>query len=86
MASRLPAEILAKKKIGFDIPLGAWIREGLRDFTRDALSPERLRRHGFFDEAFVRSTLEEHLRGTHNHRQLLWPLVIFQSWFDHYLG
>jgi len=86
LASRLPPEILHKKKIGFDIPLGIWIREDLRAFTLDILAPERLRRHGFFDESFVRSLLEEHLRGSHNHRQLLWPLIIFQSWHDRYLS
>jgi len=86
MASRLPPEILAKKKMGFDIPLGVWIREDLRDFILETLAPARLRRHGLFDERFVGGILEEHLRGSHNHRQLLWPLVIFQSWHDHYLG
>jgi asparagine synthase (glutamine-hydrolysing) len=86
MSSRLPAEILGKKKIGFDIPLGVWIRKELRDFTLDTLAPGRLRKHGFFNEAFVRTVLDEHLRGSHNHRQLLWPLVIFQYWHDHYLS
>ena len=86
MASRLPAEILTKKKIGFDIPLGVWIREELRDFVLATLAPERLKRHGFFDDRFVRGVLDEHLRGTHNHRQLLWPLIIFQFWYDRYMN
>jgi asparagine synthase (glutamine-hydrolysing) len=86
MASRLPGKILTKKKIGFDIPLGVWIRDELRDFVLDTLSPGRLRRHGFFNEDFVGKLLDEHLRGRHNHRQLLWPLVIFQYWHDLYLS
>jgi asparagine synthase (glutamine-hydrolysing) len=84
LASRLPTEILNKKKIGFDIPLGPWIRTELREFVRDTLAPEALKRHGYFDETFVRKVLDEHLAGTHNHRQLLWPLVIFQYWHDRY--
>ncbi len=86
LVSRLPAEILAKKKIGFDLPLGPWLRDELREFVRDTLSPVRLRRHGFLDEDFVRKVLDEHMAGTHNHRQLLWPLVIFQFWHDRYIG
>jgi asparagine synthase (glutamine-hydrolysing) len=85
LASRLPKEILTKKKIGFDIPLGPWIRRELRDFVLDTLAPSRLRRHGFFDEAYVRTILDEHLAGSHNHRQLLWPLIIFQFWHDRYI-
>ena len=81
----LPPEILAKKKIGFDIPLGDWIRKGLRDFVLDTLRPENLRKHGLFEPRFVARVLDEHFRGRHNHRQLLWPLIIFQSWHDRYL-
>jgi asparagine synthase (glutamine-hydrolysing) len=85
LASRLPAEILNKKKIGFDIPLGPWLRNELKPFVMDTLSPARLRRHGFLDEGFVRKILDEHMAGAHNHRQLLWPLVIFQFWHDKYI-
>ncbi|MBN1938924.1 MAG: asparagine synthase (glutamine-hydrolyzing) [Candidatus Aminicenantes bacterium] len=84
LAGRLPDSILKKKKIGFDIPLGAWMRGDLRDFVRDTLAPERLRRHGYFNEAFVSGILKEHFDGSHNHRQLLWPLIIFQNWHDRY--
>jgi asparagine synthase (glutamine-hydrolysing) len=86
LASRLPAEILNKKKIGFDIPLGPWLRNELREFVLDTLSPARLKRHGYLDEGFVRKILDEHMAGAHNHRQLLWPLVIFQFWHDRYIS
>jgi asparagine synthase (glutamine-hydrolysing) len=82
----LPPEILTKKKIGFDIPLGDWMQTALKDYTLDMLSAANLKRHGLFDPAYVQHLLREHLRGRHNHRQLLWPLVIFQSWRDTYLG
>ena len=85
LAGRLPDEILSKKKIGFDIPLGAWMRNDLKSFVRETLAPDRLRRHGYFDEAFVAAVLKEHFDGSHNHRQLLWPLIIFQNWYDRYL-
>jgi len=86
LAGRLPDEILNKKKIGFDIPLGVWMRNDLKTFVQGTLSPDRLRRHGYFDEAFVARILKEHFAGTHNHRQLLWPLIIFQNWHDRYLS
>ena len=81
----LPPAILKRPKIGFDIPLGVWMREELRDFVRDVLAPERLRAQGYFDAGYVQRILKEHMEGSHNHRQRLWPLVIFQFWHDHYL-
>lgn len=86
LADRLPEEILTKKKIGFDIPLGAWMRNDLKGFVQETLAPERLRRHGYFDEAFIARILKEHFAGHHNHRQLLWPLIIFQNWYDRYMA
>jgi asparagine synthase (glutamine-hydrolysing) len=86
LKGRVPDEVLTRKKIGFDIPLGPWIREELWDFANDTLSPAALARHGFFNAAYVRGLLEEHKTGAHNHRQLLWPLIIFQFWHDHYLS
>ncbi|MBN2199437.1 MAG: asparagine synthase (glutamine-hydrolyzing) [Candidatus Aminicenantes bacterium] len=85
LKGRVPGEILTLPKIGFDIPLGVWIRNELRDFVRSVLSPEGLSRHGFFDRSYVERILNEHMAGRHNHRQLLWPLIIFQFWHDRYL-
>jgi asparagine synthase (glutamine-hydrolysing) len=85
MAPYLPPEILTRKKIGFDIPLGVWIRNELKDFVTDVLSPANLNKHGFFNQATIEKFLKEHLQGAHNHRQLLWPLIIFQFWYNRYM-
>lgn len=85
MAPYLPPEILTRKKIGFDIPLGVWIRNELKDFVTDVLSPANLNKHGFFNQTTVEKYLKEHLQGAHNHRQLLWPLIIFQFWYNRYM-
>jgi asparagine synthase (glutamine-hydrolysing) len=85
MAPYLPPEILTRKKIGFDIPLGVWIRNEIKDFVTDVLSPDNLNKHKFFNQAAIEKILKEHLQGAHNHRQLLWPLVIFQFWYNRYM-
>jgi hypothetical protein len=32
------------------------------------------------NRAYIQKKLQEHLNGRRNHRQLLWPMVIFESW------
>ncbi|MFQ6082106.1 MAG: asparagine synthase (glutamine-hydrolyzing) [Candidatus Aminicenantia bacterium] len=81
----LPAEILDRKKIGFDIPLGVWIKNELKDFVLDILSKENLKKHCFFNYSYIEKILKEHFSGAHNHRQLLWPLIIFQFWYNRYI-
>jgi len=85
MEAHLPRKVLYRKKIGFDIPLGVWIRKELKDFTLEILSKENLNRHGFFNYSYIEKILKEHFSGKHNHRQLLWPLIIFQFWYNHYI-
>ena len=85
MRAVLPPEILTRKKIGFDIPLGVWIRHELREFVTDVLAPDRMKQHGFFNHNYIETLLKEHFQGAHNHRQLLWPLIIFQFWYNHYM-
>ena len=85
LRDRLPSEILTRKKIGFDIPLGVWIQNELKDFVSDILSPAHLKRHGFFSADYVQTLLKQHFHGDHNHRQRLWPLIIFQFWYDQYM-
>lgn len=84
MAGRLPEEIFRRPKIGFDLPLGSWLRQDLKGFVEDVLSPQNLSRHGFFNQNYIEEKLKEHFRGQHNHRQLLWPIIIFQFWYDRY--
>ena len=47
----LPAEIVHGRKRGFSIPAAAWLRGELEPFARETLSPENLRRQGFFQPA-----------------------------------
>ena len=42
----VPQRIVDRPKMGFGIPLGAWLSGPLRDWAEDLLGPERLRRRG----------------------------------------
>ena len=47
----VPRAIVHGPKRGFSIPAAAWLRGELRPFARDVLSPDALRRDGFFRPA-----------------------------------
>ena len=44
----LPREVVHGRKRGFSIPAAAWLRGDLEPFARETLSPETVRRQGFF--------------------------------------
>src|SRR3954449_9623808 len=62
-APLLPRQIVQGKKRGFSIPAAAWLRGELEPFARETLSPNVLRRQGFFRPEVVTRLLEDHVAG-----------------------
>lgn len=84
-ATLLPADILNRRKQGFGVPLGTWFRGNLRELFADTLlSPTSLQR-GYFQPAFVRQIVNEHVTGTRDHTLRLWQLVVFEKWHQQYV-
>ncbi len=81
-APLIPAQILQAPKQGFSIPAAAWLRGPLVPFAREVLSPETVRRQGFFDPAGVTDVLERHVRGEVDHSRQLWGLMSFALWHE----
>jgi asparagine synthase (glutamine-hydrolysing) len=67
-------------KMGFGVPMAAWLRGPLRQWARDLLSETSLRRSGLLNEAPVSSALVEHLAGTRDRSRELWTVLMFLSW------
>lgn len=73
----LPEAIIHRKKHGFGVPLGSWLR---RDMTlvRDSLLDGHLSRQ--VNRAAVRQLIDEHTAGQRDHGQRLWTLLTLEEW------
>jgi asparagine synthase (glutamine-hydrolysing) len=76
----VPAELVERPKMGFGIPLGAWISGPLADWATDLLSEQSLQTTGFFDAGVIRKRFQEHLSGRRNWQSSLWTILMFQMW------
>ncbi|MEK7480885.1 MAG: asparagine synthase (glutamine-hydrolyzing) [Patescibacteria group bacterium] len=47
----LPSKIVDRKKLGFPVPLDAWMKQGLAAYAKEILLDERSRRRGIFNTA-----------------------------------
>jgi asparagine synthase (glutamine-hydrolysing) len=82
MASLLPERIRKRGKQGFDLPLGRWLRSDLKEMLEDTLRSRALGGTEFFRGEYLDRLLHEHMSGSKNHRQLLWPILVFLSWYQ----
>jgi asparagine synthase (glutamine-hydrolysing) len=85
-ASLLPREILNRRKQGFGVPLELWFRGNLRELFSDTLLSSACLQRGYFQPAFVRRIVNEHVSGKRDHSLRLWQLVVFERWHQQYAG
>ena len=83
-APLVPVEILRAKKRGFSIPMAAWLRGGLEPVARQVLSPEAMRRQGYFRPDAVTRLLDTHVAGREDLSRQLWGLLTFSLWWERY--
>jgi asparagine synthase (glutamine-hydrolysing) len=81
----LPPEILSRRKQGFMVPLPLWLKGPWREWPRELLSPEAVRRRGFFDPAAVSRLLDGHAARRPGRSDLLWALMMLEAWCRAYL-
>ena len=84
-ADVLPAEVVRRRKQGFMIPLGSWLRTELRHLLDDALAPERVRARGLWRPEVVSRLVDEHVAGVRTHSDRLWTLLVLELWMREYL-
>ena len=84
--SMLPADILKRRKRGFNIPFSRWLLSGLGEKLRSRFSAERVNARGIFNPSGVKELLEEHLSGNYDHRKPIYTLLAFDLWCDKVFG
>jgi asparagine synthase (glutamine-hydrolysing) len=76
----LPADTLARPKMGFGIPLRRWLAEGLIGWAREILLDRRTHERGWTDSREVVRLLDQHEQGARDHAKRIWALVCLELW------
>ncbi len=80
VARLLPPEILTRRKMGFPVPFGGWLRDGFRPVVDEFVLGGRAAARGLFRPERIRDLVHEHRRGAADHGERLWLLINLEIW------
>jgi asparagine synthase (glutamine-hydrolysing) len=78
----VPRELIERPKMGFGVPIGAWLRGPLRDWAEALLDERRLLEEGYLRAGPIRQAWQDHLSGRTDQQYRLWSVLMFQSWLE----
>lgn len=79
----IPARTADKKKLGFPVPVRAWLRdEKYAGIVREAFNAPAAAK--FFNVTELNRMLDQHLSGKRDNWRQIWCVFIFLVWYDEY--
>jgi asparagine synthase (glutamine-hydrolysing) len=82
----VPQALIERPKMGFGVPIGAWLRGPLSEWANELLDERRLRADGLLDPSLIGVKWREHLSGVQDQQYLLWPILMLHAWMDEQLA
>jgi asparagine synthase (glutamine-hydrolysing) len=76
----IPAAILTRRKMGFPVPVGRWLRESFGAIAGEFITGPRAAERGLFDRQGIRRLADEHASGRAEHGHRLWLLANLEVW------
>ena len=78
----LPNSLTERPKAGFSIPLGAWLRGPLRDWSQTLIDQQAARRETWLDSESIKAAWRVHQSGRIDLSQRLWAAIALEDWLE----
>jgi len=81
----LPKQLLQRKKRGFEVPLGEWLKGPLSGMVNELLSKTNIEDQGVLNHQKVKSIIDRsRTNNPGNASYLVWSMLVFQKWMNKY--
>ena len=84
-AKLVPKEVVYRRKMGFGVPIGKWLRADMREFMKEVLLSERSLKRGVSKPEIVKKYVREHTTGKQDHTFQIWSLLMLELWFQKFI-
>jgi asparagine synthase (glutamine-hydrolysing) len=75
----LPDGILYRPKMGFAVPIAAWLRGPLKERLRERLLGADAEQGGIFRRSAVEQLVQQHVAGVRDHSAVLWAMLMLDA-------
>lgn len=81
----LPDRVVDRKKHGFSVPIGKWLRGVLAPLLKSTLLSEKASHRSYFDQRRIEALVQDHLEERADFSHHLWTLLTFELWHRMFL-
>lgn len=82
----LPRDILDRKKMGFSTPVAQWLRVELKLIFEEQIFGKGQGLKELFNIDNLKILWIQHQRNIFDHSNLLWPMLVYEIWWQRYVG
>jgi asparagine synthase (glutamine-hydrolysing) len=80
----IPKELIHRKKAGFPVPYGKWLRNEMYDFSREILLDDQATRRGYFDKKELENMVKEN-KSSGVYSKEIFSLLVLELWHRRFL-
>jgi len=79
LSNRIPDEILKRRKAGFPVPFGSWMRNELKGYVQEVLLDRTTTQRGYFNKAHIEGLLNANSESGSYSKEIL-SLLTLELW------
>lgn len=82
----LPKDLMERPKMGFGIPVAAWLLKDLKPFVDQYLDEEFIAKQQIFNNEEVQRIRKNFYQGKIEKGEKIWYMLMFQMWYDKWIN
>ena len=79
--NEFPEQFLEKSKKGFGVPVGDWLRQGMRNELLSYIDDKFIEEQDIFDIQNIKKIVLNHLNSVEDNSFKIWTFYCFQKWY-----
>ena len=82
----IPKAMLDRPKMGFGIPIAAWLQKDLKPFVDNYFDAAFIQKQNIFNNEEVQRIKDSFYKGKIERAEKIWYLLMFQMWYDKWMN